>query len=78
MERIKQNGFENFNKIVSWGYNLEIENPENLKQIREKPDDPCAFYFNHSTMDDPFLVANVIQKESPDRLNNVVIPVSEN
>src|SRR4030043_360668 len=77
MERIRQGGFEIYDKVASLGYNLEIENRHNLNSIRENPDNPYVIYFNHVTMDDPFLVVDLLQKESPNRLKNVVIPVSE-
>jgi hypothetical protein len=77
MERIRQGGLEIFDKVASLGYNIEIKSRQNLRIIRENPSDPCVFYYNHATMDDPFLLVDLLQKEAPNRLKNVVIPVSE-
>ena len=77
MERIQKHAFEVWEKTVSLGYKLELEGRENLGLINQKSKDPCVLYFNHATWDDMFLVINILQKESPKSLENVVLPVSE-
>ena len=77
MERFKERSFTLFEKIVSSGYNYEVQNKENLGIMKKKPDNPCVVYFNHTAMDDPFVVVDLLHKEVPDRFDNVVIPVSE-
>jgi len=76
MERPRQLFFQLYDALVSFGYEITAENPQNLNILRERPDDPAVIYFNHATKDDPFLIADVLHKFAPDRLANVIVPVS--
>jgi 1-acyl-sn-glycerol-3-phosphate acyltransferase len=77
IERIRKSAFDAYDKAISLGYKLEVENRQNLSVIRQNPNDPCVLYFNHTAMDDPFLIIELLQKEAPNRLKNVVMPVSD-
>ena len=77
MERIQKHVFEIYEKAASTGFDLELAGRDNLRVLNEKPKDPAVLYFNHTAMDDPYLIIDILQKESPDSLKNTVFPVSE-
>lgn len=59
------------------GYEIDVENRQNLNLLKEKPKEPFVIYFNHAAMDDPFLVVSLLNSHARERLGNVVMPVSE-
>src|SRR3990167_8884821 len=70
------NFLRGFEIIASLGYQLKSQGINNLDVLRETPDHPAVIYFNHSAIDDPVLVVSFLQRFVPERLDNVVIPVS--
>lgn len=76
-ERIINYGWRGFEWLLPRGYELRITGEENLEILNSSPNIPAVLYFNHISADDPLVVAYLIGKYLPNRLRNVIFPVSE-
>lgn len=77
MERIKDWSLDAFNGLLSKGYDLELKNGQNLDILRDKPNCPAIIYFNHTITDDPLIIFQLVHGVVPERMDNVIVPVSE-
>lgn len=77
MERFRSVAYKGFELLANSGYNIETINSQNLDVLQKGPDSPCVLYFNHTVPDDPILSILLIQSNAPQRINNLIIPVSE-
>lgn len=75
-ERERETFLRRFEKLTFLGYELQFQDPDNLDVLRQRPHEPAVIYFNHSANDDPVLVVSFLQRFIPERLDNVVMPVS--
>lgn len=66
-----------FESAAEKGYDFNVVNPENLNILRQKPNSPIAYIFNHSITEDPLFGFLTVRKYAPERLANVIVPVSE-
>jgi hypothetical protein len=76
MERARKISLDAFERFVGKGYEMKVEGEENL-DVLDNFGVPVVMYFNHIAKDDPFLVSYLVHKRSPHRMENVIIPVSE-
>ena len=76
-ERRRELFLQGFERLASLGYELTVQNPQYFDILRKEPQNPAIVYFNHTTQDDPVLAVTLLQKYLPERLMNVVMPISE-
>jgi hypothetical protein len=77
MERVRSRSLEAFGRLLNKGYDLEVKNRENLTVLCDEPKNPAVVIFNHTATDDPLIIYQIIHKAAPERMNNVIVPVSE-
>lgn len=77
MERIRELSLKTFESLIDIGYNFDVKNPQNLDVLREKPNCPAVYIFNHTITEDPLIGFMMVRKHAPERLANVIVPVSE-
>lgn len=76
-ERFFSSAWIMFTELLPKGYRLEIKGEENLVTLNSCPDTATVLYFNHTTTDDLLIMVYLIGKYLPNRLKNVIFPVSE-
>ncbi|OGM26235.1 hypothetical protein A2962_04335 [Candidatus Woesebacteria bacterium RIFCSPLOWO2_01_FULL_39_61] len=77
MELLRNWSLKFFDNQLEKGYDWKVRNSENLEILNIKPYCPAVFIFNHSASDDPILAYKLIYPVAPERVDNVIVPVSE-
>jgi len=73
----KRIGVNILEPLINKGYLLEINHAENCKALNENLKNPAVIYFNHISGDDPFFIAHLFLKHLPNRVGNLIFPVSD-
>jgi 1-acyl-sn-glycerol-3-phosphate acyltransferase len=69
--------FFSVEKLIEMGYSPAIYGLENLRRIHEHSDKPLVVFSNHVALDDPFLVQWLMLTHLRPRMNDVIVPVSD-
>lgn len=77
MEFLREKSLRFFDNQLEKGYDWKVKNSENLDILKSKPECPAVLIFNHSSTDDPVLIYKLVYPVASDRLNNVIVPVSD-
>lgn len=76
-EHLRHLALDFFEKVTTLGYDLEVMNPEYLSVLNTNARDPAVLFFNHTKQDDPLFAYHLVHKYGRERLNNIIMPVSE-
>lgn len=77
MEIVRNKTLKGFEWLLSQGYEMDVKNQKNLDILRTKSNCPVVVYFNHTATDDPLFIFQLVHATAPERLANVIVPVSE-